>query len=286
MRKTSSGMTMMEMMIALIIFSAVMVGVIQSLISSTNYVDFDEARNNLNLAEMEFQKRTINDLANAAWFYRYDPIYDKLYINPVTKEHERLYPVTGKNGDTLEFIKLRTSSTVSDSPSDEHYATTNFKAKETVVGLHQFLDALPTPLMVMNPDYIQDPQWFVAAAWESNEAGLSFDDNQNPERLRHYLYAVEKDSSGTSNLVRKYLNGYVGSPPPIDKWILDDVLIQDVVDVKFELPDPLVNSSLNENQISISVLVQRTPQGSAQTGVTVKRRIQFTASMRSINQEN
>ena len=286
MKKTSYGMTMMEMMIALIIFSSVMVGVIQSLISSTNYVDFDEARNNLNLAEMEFQKRTINDLANAAWFYRYDPKSDQMYIDPLTKAHERLFPVVGKDGDTLEFIKLRTSPIVSDSPSKEHYATTNFKSKENVIGFNQFLDALPTPLMVMNPDYKQDPQWFVAAAWESNVAGLSFDDNQNPDLLRHYLYAVEKDAAGTSNLVRKYLNGYTGSPPPIDKWILDDVMIQNVVDVKFETPDPLVNDSLSENQISISVLVERTPQGAAQTGVTVKRHIQFTASMRSINQEN
>jgi len=284
MNPTRRAMTMMEVMISLTLFSVVMVAVIQSMISATTYVEFDSSRTDLQTESLQFQSRAINDFANAAWFFRYDPGFDKSYINPMTQAREPLYPAVSAARDTIEFIKLRSSLAVANAPAAERYSFTNFRSGSAPVDFSHYVDAVPTALMVMNPDYRADPQWFVASAWESSRVGLTFDENQDPELLRHYLYAVEADASGTRNLVRKFLNGYSGTPPMVSAWTFDEILIRDVSTVQFftHFEDP----ALNENQIRISVSLQRKPQGSAGTGVTVKRQLEITAAMRSINQEN
>lgn len=273
------GMSLMEVMISLAIFSAVMVAVLQSLATSTNYVEFDEARNNVHFEEMRFQSLVINDLANAAWFFQFDPVADQSFIDPVTKGRVPLFPKVSTDHSTIQFIKLRTSLTVANTPAGERYSFTNFKdSGHKPVDFTQYVDAVPTPLMVMNPDYRADPQWFVASAWETNNVGLTFDQNQDPAFLRQYRYAIETDATGVRNLVRSYRYGDTGA------WTLDEVLVPNVISAEFLTK--LEDASINENQVRVSVLIERSPQSSAQTGVKVQKRIEFTASMRSINQEN
>ncbi len=284
MNPTRRGMTMMEVLISLLLFGVVMVAVLQSMLSTTSYVEFDASRTDLETDAMTLQNRVINDFANAAWFYRFDPLEDRSWTNPTTKERDPMYPLVNSDRTTIEFLKLRTSVSVKDSPFDERYAFTNFRENSTEpVDFTKYADAIPTPLMVMNLDYRADPQWFVASVWESNKVGLTFDENQDPTLLRHYLYTVEADATGTRNLVRKYLNGYTGTPNPAD-WLLDEILIREVSKVEFSTF--LEDKDLNENQIKISVFLERKPQGGAVTGVVVKRQLNVVAAMRSINQEN
>lgn len=286
MKAMRRAMTMVEVIISITLFSAVMVAVLQTMLSTTNYVEFDASRTDLQTESMQFQNVVINDFANAAWFYPFDEDDDCSAVDPVSKARlPPLYPFVSTDRASIEFLKLRSSLVVANSPAAERYSFTNFREPDTQpVDFSRYVDAVPTPLMVMNPDYIADPQWFVAPAWESNRTGLSFDENQNPELLRHYLYVVEADQTGTRNLVRKYLNGYAGSQPKVEDWLFDEILLRDVATVEFATI--LEDANLNENQVKVSVFLERRPQGSASTGVTVKRRIDFTAAMRSINQEN
>lgn len=292
MKTACRGMTMVEVIIALTLFSVVMVAVLQTMLSTTNYVEFDAARTDLETESMQFQNGVTNDMANAAWFYRFNPLEDRSYTDPITKARVPMYPFVSTDRGSIEFLKLRSSLTVANAPAEERYSFTNFRSPTTQpVDFSKYVDAVPTSLMVMNPDYISDPQWFVASAWESNRIGLTFDENQDPELLRHYLYVVEADQTGTRNLVRKYLNGYSGAQPKPEDWTFDEILIRDVTTVQFATSKDsaggsVADENLNENQIKISVFLERKPQGSAATGVTVKRQIDFTVAMRSINQEN
>jgi prepilin-type N-terminal cleavage/methylation domain-containing protein len=280
------GLSLLELVISLSLFGVVMVAVLQSMISTTNYVEFDTARSEQETASIRFQNQVLNDFANAAWFFQFDANADRLYQDPVTKARVPLYPDVADDGSTIEFLRLRSSMTVADSPAKERYAHTNFRSDTTKpVDFSRYVDAVPTPLMIVNPKYIADPQWYVAPVWESHKVGLDFDANQDPRNLRHYVYVVESNSRGTKSLVRKYLNGYTGSKPAYSAWNLDEVLIDEVESVKFATH--LQDDKLNENQVSLSVLLTRDLQGSAaNTGAKVKRRIDFTAAMRSINQEN
>lgn len=285
MRPSTAGLSMVEMVISMTLFGVIMAAVLQSMVNTTNYVEFDATRTDLQTESMRFQNEVINDLANAAWFYRFDPVGDVLYRDSSTGLREALFPTVASDGSRLEFLKLRSSLMVAESPAEERYAFTNFRATTTApVDFSAYVDATPTALMVMNPDYRADPQWYVASVWESSKVGLDFDDNQDPELLRHYLYCVEAGADGTRNLVRKYLNGYSGAQPAISAWKLDAILLRDVETVKFSTITE--DENLNENQIRIQITMERGSGRSAVTGATVSRVLDFTAAMRSINQEN
>jgi hypothetical protein len=173
--------------------------------------------------------------------------------------------------------------TVAATTSANRYGQVNFVDENTKpVDFEHYKDATPTPFMIMNPNYVADPQWYVAAVWESANTGLNFDQNQDPAQLRHYLYVIEKNSRGRNSLTRKYLNGYTGPQPKPSEWILDAELIEGVEDATFStyLEDPM----LNENQVRISLQMKRDPNNVGATA-TVSRTIDLTVAMRSIYQE-
>lgn len=285
MRHSIAGLTMVETVISLTLFGVIMAAVLQSMLSTTNYVDFDATRSDLQTESMRFQNEVINDLANAAWFYRFDAGGDVLYRNPSTGLREALYPAVASDGSSIEFLKLRSSLKVAESPAEERYAFTNFRDNATApVDFSAYVDAMPTALMVMNPEYRADPQWYVASVWESSRTGLSFDENQEPALLRHYLYCIETGADGSRNLVRKYYNGYSGTQPAISEWKLDAMLLRGVEKVKFSTIAE--DENLNENQVRIQITMERGSGRSAVTGATISRVLDFTAAMRSINQEN
>jgi type II secretory pathway pseudopilin PulG len=276
------AMSLLEVIIAMSLFSAVMVAVLQSMVSATNYANFDESRNDLDTDTVRLQNIVIQDLANAAWFFDYDPVFDQAKRD-VNGKRISLYPAVATDRKSIEFIKLRTSMTVSEKPSKDRYGQVNFNDESVKpVDFEQYKDAPPTPFMIMNPAYVADPQWYVAAVWESWEVGRNFDQNQDPTMLRHYLYVVEKNSRGRNSLMRKYLNGYTGPQPKASDWTLDAELIEGVEDATFTtyLEDPM----LNENQVRISLQVKRDPNDVG-AAATVARTIDLTVAMRSIYQE-
>jgi hypothetical protein len=264
----------------------IMVAVLEAMIASTNYANFDQSRDSIQNETISFQNRMTNDFANAAWFFEYNPLQDQAYVDLVTGMKNRLYPKVSSDGSSITVIKLRSSMKIADSPNDERYARVNFTSDLTKpVDFADYIDATPTPVMIMNPDYRADPQWFVAAVWESNKVGLSFDENQDPRNLRHYRYLLETNQDGRKDLVRKYVNGFTSELPPSEEWLLDEVLYKDVQAVTFTTQ--LEDAELNENQIRISIDIERLPTGPQQnTGAKLKKRIDYTAAMRSIYQDN
>jgi prepilin-type N-terminal cleavage/methylation domain-containing protein len=286
MKNTRLGMTMIEVAIALSLFSVIMVALLEATMSTTTYVEFDSTKTDMETATLQFEKRAGNDLANAAWFYRYDPKGDRSYVDEITGKREVLFPVVSADSKSFEFLRLRSSNQITDEPMQERYANINFLGTNTEpVGFSQYIDSFPTPFMIVNPDYRADPQLFVSPVWESNKKRLSFDENNDPDLIRHFLYVVEPNNSGSRSLVRKYLNGYTGTQPPPEAWKMDESLLDDVTDVKFSTY--LQDTNLHQCQVRISVQMERLPQGATDgSAAKVKRRIDFTASMRSINQEN
>ncbi len=280
--------TLLEVVIGIALFSIVMVAVFESMVTSANFSDYDITRDSIQGETVAFQNRVTNDFANSSWFFKYDPTTDTNVIDPLTGKKFPMYPTVSTDRSEITFLKLRTSMIVANSPKDEHYARVNFTNINTKpVDLSNYMDAEPTHVLVMNENYKSDPQWFVAAVWETNKKeGLSFDDNQNPNFLRHYRYAVEANKEGKKNLVRKYTNGYdsTGVLPPTSAWTLDEILFKDVTKVEFTtwLEDP----TLNENQIRIAIDIERAPTGPrANSGAVISKRVDYTASMRSIYQD-
>ena len=109
---TIRAMSLLEVIISLSLFSAVMVAVLQSMVSATNYANFDESKNNLETDTIRLQNAVIQDLANAAWFFDYDPVFYQAKRD-VNGKRISLYPAVATDRKAIEFIKLRTSLTVS-----------------------------------------------------------------------------------------------------------------------------------------------------------------------------
>lgn len=287
MKSLRQAFSLLEALIATSLFAVVMAAVLQSMVATTNYVDFDTTRSDLTTAAMQCQNRVINDLANAAWFYEWDEKADRPRLDDKTKKRNVLFPKVSDSGSRLVFLKLRTSLTVDPIPSKEQYGYFSFRNKTTEpVEFSHYVDSVPTPLMVMNPKYIADPQLFVAPVWESQEKLLDFDQNQDPTNLRHYMYLVETNAVGVPCLVRKYHKGYAfdATVPDPSLWTLDATIVESVAEVQFatHLEEPTL---LNENQIRIRVLLRRDPSGSSTSGMKVDHRVEIIAAMRSINQD-
>lgn len=287
------ALSLLEVVISLSLFGVVMAAVLQAMVTTTQYVDFDTARNNQETESLKLQNLILNDFANAAWFFKFDTKTMSLAIDSDTKLPTRKYPKVYSDVTAIEFLKLRTSTLVDPDPKKERYAYTNLRGSTaTPVLFSRYVDALPTPLMVLNDQYRADPEWYVAPVWESSKSPLTFLQNQNPGYLRHYAYVIEANTRGTKSLVRKFYN-YEGvtlpdAPdyvPDFTKWTLDSVLIDEVKEVKFSTI--VEDESLNENQVRFEVTLEHERQGlSASTGANLTRRFEFTAAMRSIVQEN
>lgn len=272
------ALSLLEIVISMSLFGVVMVAVLQSMVSTTSYVDFDTARSDMTNAAMECQKRVIDDFANTAWFFAWDKDADRPKTDEKTNAREPLYPSVTDGGKRIEFLRLRSSLTANADPDKERYAYVNFRGDSSQpIEFSRYVDSSPTPLMVMNPNYIADPQLFVAPVWEAAKTNLDFDENQDPTKLRHYLYMVEPNATGTQCLVRKYHNGD-------GKWVLDSTVVDGVAGVHFATW--IEDTTLNENQVRIMVLLSREQSGTSATGGKVQRRVEIIASMRSINQDS
>jgi prepilin-type N-terminal cleavage/methylation domain-containing protein len=301
------GFSLIEVTIALGVFSALMVALMQSMISISGYVSQEEGLGDLATMGRAAINQITNDMANTAWFYQYNPGAHKL-ANPLTP----LYPLVTKNFvtstdssgntvtnelDSIEFIKIRTSSTVSSSPYDEHYSSMPFMTNTTppaVVTIDQYngvntAQTTSTPLLVANSNYPQAPDAFdilVSHVWESAFVGYSFDQNMDPTMLRHYRLEVITNSQNVQQLVRSYYNGNGGTMPadvngswnPGDQPVLMDYVQSFVVNTQQNTQGGTNN--IQANQISFSITVNKPNPNNPTT--TTLRTFTVYASMRSI----
>jgi prepilin-type N-terminal cleavage/methylation domain-containing protein len=310
-RQPRRGFSLIEVSIAMAVFAVLMVALLQSMVGIGGYAAQEGGMTDVATMGRLAVSQITNDIANTAWFYQYDPVNHN-FINPLTP----LYPivtkgavVTAANGttselDSIEFIKIRTSTTVAASPSLEHYSTLNFFNNQSqqvpppVVTLDQYnngttsAQTTSTPLLIVNPNYPQAAGAFdilVSHVWESAYTGYTFDQNMDPTQLRHTRLEVITNSYGIQQLVRSYYNGgpgvsiptdVNGSWNPQDQTVLLDYVQSFVINTQQNTQGVGLSNNVQPNQLSITITVNR-PEP---TNPTVSTLSTFTvyASMRSI----
>ncbi len=298
-RALGRGFTLVELSISLVVFAGLMVLLLQSLIGVTGFVAQEEALGDVEVSGRSAVNRVTNEMANSAWFFSYLPSIHQYDSNAAP-----LYPAitldSGTAGaadekDALEYIKIRTSSTIAASPDQERYdfLQSSTSAAPAVVTLDQYnaatsFTACATPFLILNPNYPQAPSpadIYVTHVWEywlgSATTQKTFDENLDATKVRHYRLSVANidASTGTGQLVRSYYNAN-GSLPTSASWIQLQPPLLDNVKSLVITNHYTAGSSLNENQFRFSVVVVKPEPGRATT--TVIRTFTFTCAMRSI----
>lgn len=266
--------SLMEVIISLGIFMVLMVGIMQALISTRNYVGEDEIINDLELECMRVQREMTGDLGNSAWFL--NPPGPEFPNQPVPKAiSPETYPNVGKGaspsflgttawGDQLDFVKLRLKDGTYSSPTalrgDSRYqARYNFTAKDAV-SLDDIFDAPTLTSLVSNPMWLpggwqkngelllseDNPanRAFVWPVFESASAPLSFQENASLNRPnkspRLYRYIIRAcPGKTTGRLLRQYSNG-----PGMDYSAIPDHPTQIINQGDVVIP-PAITSSPN-----------------------------------------
>ena len=265
-----AGTTLLEMIIALGIFTTLLVGIMQTYIASRNYTEADTISNDLELEGIRIMAELTNDLSNSAWFGQapsIDPNNNKpapMSDSPVT------FPNVGKGnlgkgttnwGDQLDFVKIRSKAGTYLSPNQmkggASAARINFLGTEARP-LDDFINADTLLTLVVNPNYVagstEEP--FVWPVFESAVAPLTYSENasfSNPAYSpRLYRYIVrEKPGSIFGQLVRQYSNGpgtvYGSIPEHNQKLKLRGDYIQPPAVTN--TPNPWVDDAIISNDI-------------------------------------
>ena len=226
-RPSITAFSLMEVIISLAIFTALMVGIMQALISTRNFIGEDEIRNDLDLEALRIMREVAGDIGNSAWYLNPPSIDD----NPNQPEPRLVTPTTYPNvgkgpagagttawGDQIDFVKLRLKDGTWNSPHEMR--TDVLKAKVNLrgiaaAGMNDIFDAPTLTSLITNPDWRPGDDSTIAFVWpvfEAAVAPLTYQENfsfATPGRSpRLYRYIV-RAQPGTRNgrLVRQYSNG-------------------------------------------------------------------------------
>lgn len=283
-----AGLSLVEMLIAMAIFAAFLVAVIQSMIGLRGLTGFAQRHDDLERESRRIVQLLTDDLTNSAWFHVPDintatgamtmvPVYPR-----VTKTTDPL----ASFGDTLEFVKLRTERSVAATPAalrteHVHFADPLLKP----VAMEEYWHGPAVRSLVLNEDYGKalntgDAGYpyrnvFVSAVWESNLTHLTFLQNADETKLRRYRYLVVPDAtSGSGRLVRQFKNA------DETEWTGEETIAGNVFELRID--SSFTWSTLNRNQLHVSFILERP----AETGTArVRRRVDATIAMRSITND-
>ncbi len=226
------GTTLLEVIVALGIFVTVLVGIMQGLIATRNYVGEDEIRNDLELEGLRLLKEFTGDLGNSAWFH-VEPLPVGTITLPVLVNKPvpmlvspEILPNVGKGaagagttdwGDQLDFVKLRLKDLTALSPYELRVHTARINLQSSVAtSLDQFLTAKSANNLIVNeewsPGIDEDLEPYVWPVFESGKAALTFDQNRclaspanSPRLYRYIVRAIPGTTNG--RMVRQYSNG-------------------------------------------------------------------------------
>lgn len=270
-----NGSTLMELILALAVLAMALGITLESLVSVNSFGGFHSRRGDLDEQLRRVTGRLHADLANTAWFIRY---------NPRTGSQERLLPRVVRAdpdgfGDELHYLRLRSEHTLGATPTESRVAAVDF-AREAPTPMDQFARAHGVRSLLLNPAWTVDGKKkadekktpFALPAWESAEP-IDFAASQDLDHLRQYRLIIRPDLelTGRGVLLREYRDGDKG------QWISDeriaDNLVSFTVLTNRELP------TLHANQLMISLTLQA---DDLQTGEVRERRQQtLIIAMRS-----
>jgi hypothetical protein len=205
------ALSLVEVMIALVLFSALMIAVIETAINVRGFSDQHE-----DLLELEQEGRAIinqvtNDLSNSGWFSA---------AGIDTLPHITT-PSDATFGNEVWFLRIRAVGPTSSATGIAHFDFNTPSAR---------MDEWKTPLntvagLVADENFVNNgPTRLVTPVWEPTAShindALSYDDNHDPEKLRIYCYRVEPAASGRGTLRRYYREGW-SSPWQLDAAVGD-----------------------------------------------------------------
>lgn len=240
------GSTLIELTLALAILAMALGVTLESMVSVNSYSGYHERQGDLALQSRRLAERLHADLANTAWFTRY---------NPRTRKQERVLPQVVRGdpagfGDELHFLRLRSERRVGATPDQNQVATVDF-ARDAPTPMDRFARAHGVRSLLLNPEWEADRRGstFAVPTWES-ATPLDFAQAQDLTRLRHYRLVVRPDleTTGRGVLMREYRDGIKG-PWTTDERIADN-LVSFTVQTNRELP------SLHANQLMITIALQ------------------------------
>jgi type II secretory pathway pseudopilin PulG len=220
--------SLLEVVVSLGIFAALMVGITEALIATRNFAGEDEIRNDLELEGLRLVREMSADFGNSAWFL--NPPSPSFPNEPEPAvSTPQTYPNVGKGpvatglgttawGDQIDFVKLRLKDGIWNSPNALRNASTSarFNMSTTdAVGMQDIFGAPTLISLVSNPDWLPGaPKTtpFVWPVFESAVAPLTYAENasfatagRSPRLYRYILRAQPNGRNG--RLVRQYSNG-------------------------------------------------------------------------------
>jgi hypothetical protein len=240
------GSTLIELTLALAILAMALGVTLESMVNVNSYAGYHERQGDLTEQSRRLAERLHADLANTAWFTRY---------NSRTRKHERIMPQVLHGdpagfGDELRFLRLRSERRIGATPEQSRVATVDF-TREAPTPMDRFARAQGVRSLLLNPGWEADKlgSTFAIPTWESATA-LDFRDAQDLTKLRHYRLVVRPDleTTGRGVLLREYRDGVKG-PWTTDERIADNLVAFNVLTNR-ELP------SLHANQLMVSITLQ------------------------------
>jgi type II secretory pathway pseudopilin PulG len=265
MSMRNRAMTLLEILIATALFSAMLVLVIEAMMNLRGLASTVEDMDILEEQAARAKRAITRDFANSGWFYchpgangrrLYPQIHlsDKqpwqpLAISPETTVTIPLTTTTSKTvvasvnqnrasllGDAIVFTRLQPEGVaLSDRPVPPGAAIVDFK-QALPQRLDQFANARPVQSLVIDPDAIDQPE-LTSVVWETSPtaagAGLGSADLYDDNKVRLFCYRVVPDPvTGRGQLIRYYSN-----PGAVDRnsdaaWEIDEVIATDVVGMR------------------------------------------------------
>lgn len=262
------ALTILECMIALSIFFALLTSLLQAAVSMQRYGDQKAVESNASTDIDRAIAQMTDDLGNAAWFsplvlsdpanassllqFDTQPILPAIYPSGTSTGTPSLStPAAPRTPYFMElwFVRLRTERILATSPLLVATENINFNNTSlTAIAMSNFWqkDSLPNVFsLIANDDATVAP--FIGPVWETSLSGLTFKQNADPGYLRQYQYVVinYNATTGTGDLVRRWRDpDSVGSHNASSKaWTQDPtILLEGVTQVSFALSGQLFGS--------------------------------------------
>jgi hypothetical protein len=157
------------------------------------------------------------DMNQSALMVKYDTTNKIAAIDASTGKNITLFPSIAQDGRELRFVRLRNSINAAASPLMESAYGSNIATSDAEI-LSNYALATTSPFFVVNDDAGLPGFWNVAPVWESNETGLTFAENANPEKLRIWRYILVPH---TSNIPASIADGEVYATSSYPTYVIN-----------------------------------------------------------------
>jgi len=263
------GMTLLEVMIATVLFSAMMVVVIEAMITLRSLASTVDDMDVLEEQAASAKRAITRDLASSGWFYCISGVngrkfYPQIHLSEVTWQPSSIAPppevtipefnpltnvIASRTytasvnlnqatilGDALVFARLQAEGQpFADVPSRPSAAIINFDS-HAPQRLDLYARANPVQSLVIKPTATDQPD-LTSVVWETTptkiQSGLDSETLFDDRNIRLFSYRVIPDPvTGRRQLIRFYSNPTNSDRNTASAWIQDEVIANDVMSMR------------------------------------------------------